>query len=272
MLKPRNRQRSFYDADSVCERLIPQDSFYRKFKEIVWPLIEDDQFEDMYCKDNGRPSISPALLAMATILQFYRNLSDREMERACMYDIEIKYALGLKLDDRPFDHSSLGDFRERLLQNGKEKEVFDKILDHLVSAGLIKKNEIQRIDATHIIADIAIPTMVMLVKKGIFEVLKLLKGRYQEVHTRIGKDIDLDEYAKGKVHQEGPGRLDMETKRRKLVEVVTDARTVLAHAKNIKKADGELRRRIDMLKRILHDSGDIIPIILDRLAKKKYPV
>jgi transposase len=87
----------FYDADYVCEELIPSDSFYRKFREIVEPLIEDEHFETMYCEDNGRPAISPALLAMATILQFYRNLSDREMERACMYDIEVKYALGLRL-------------------------------------------------------------------------------------------------------------------------------------------------------------------------------
>jgi hypothetical protein len=43
------------------------------------------------------------------------------MERACMYDIEVKYALGLKLNERPFDHSSLGDFRKRLLENGKKK-------------------------------------------------------------------------------------------------------------------------------------------------------
>jgi transposase len=82
----------------------------------------------MYCEDNGRPAISPALLAMATILQFYKDLSDREMERACMFDIEVKYALGLKLNERPFDHSSLGDFRKRLPENGKEKEIFDRIL------------------------------------------------------------------------------------------------------------------------------------------------
>jgi transposase len=103
MLRPRGRQGSFYDTEHVCERLIPPDSFYRKFRETVWPLIEDEQFETMYCGDNGRPAIPPSLLAMAAILQFYKDLSDREMERACMYDIEVKYALGLRLDERPFD-------------------------------------------------------------------------------------------------------------------------------------------------------------------------
>jgi len=86
-----------------------------------------------------------------------------------MYDIQIKYALGLRLDERPFDHSSLGDFRKLLLENGKEKEVFDRLLEHLVKTGLIEKNEIQRIDATRVFADIAVPTPIAHVKKGIFE-------------------------------------------------------------------------------------------------------
>ncbi len=135
MFKYRSEQVNFYDVAHVCDKLIAKDSFYRQFREIVWPLVDDEQFESMYCKDNGRPPISPALLAMATILQFYRDLSDREMERACMFDIEIKFALGLEVAERPFDHSSLGDFRKRLLENGKEKETFDRILGHQPQIG-----------------------------------------------------------------------------------------------------------------------------------------
>lgn len=192
MLTIRDPQMSLNDTELFCSRLIPEDSFYRKFREIVWPLIKDEDFEVMYTPDNGRPAIPPSLLAMATILQFYRNLSDREMERACMYDIEIKYALGLKLDERLFDHSSLGDFRKRLLEHGKEKEVFDKILNKLVESGLIKRNEIQRIDATHIIADIAIPTVITLIKKGIYEILKPLTKRHKEILAQLKQEISLE--------------------------------------------------------------------------------
>ncbi|WP_082021125.1 IS1182 family transposase [Geobacter anodireducens] len=254
MLRSRlDHQTSFYDANYVCERLIPKDSFYRKFKEIVSPLIDDKQFESMYCKNNGRPPISPALLAMATILQHYRDLSDREMERACMFDIEIKYALGLQLDERPFDHSSLGDFRKRLLENGKEKETFDRILAHLINAGLIKKDEIQRIDATHVLADVAIPTMVTLVKKGIYEILKPLTKRHKDVHSEIEKEIDLKEYSKQEVNHDAPGRLDIDNRKQKLVDVVNDARKVLKHVKGIK-GDDILSRRVDLLKRILQEN------------------
>lgn len=261
LIRPREKQGTFYDADYICEQLIPQDSFYRKFREIISPLLKDKQFESMYCKDNGRPAISPALLAMATILQFHKNLSDREMERACMYYIEIKYALGLALDERPFDHSSLGDFRKRLLENGKEKEIFDCILSHLIKQGLIEKNEIQRIDATHVIADIAVPTMVQFVKKGIFEVLKPLKGRYKEAYERIASEIDMNEYTRESVMSEGPGKPDPEKKRRKLVEVVEDARAILRETRAI--GDRDIRRKKDMLRRILQenlekdDDGDV---------------
>ena len=254
MIKPREKQGSFYDADYICEQLIPQDSFYRRFREIVAPLIRDKQFELMYCQDNGRPAISPSLLAMATILQFNKDLSDREMERACMYDIEIKYALDLALDERPFDHSSLGDFRKRLLENGKEKEIFERILSHLIEQGLIEKNEIQRIDATHVIADIAVPTMVQLVKKSIFEILKPLKGRYKDAYERIASEIDMAEYTRESVNSEGPGRPDPEKKKRKLVEVVNDARAVLRHTRAV--GDRDIRRKKDMLRRILQENLD----------------
>ncbi len=252
MLRHRNQQGSFYDAEHVCDRLIPPDSFYRKFRETVWPLIEDEQFGTMYCGDNGRPAIPPSLLAMAVILQFYRNLSDREMERACMYDIEVKYALGLRLDERPFDHSSLGDFRKRLLDNGKEKEVLGRILGHLVEAKLIEKNEMQRIDATHVIADIAVPTMVQLVKKSVFEILKPLNNRYPVAYKRIASEIDLSEYTRESVNSEGPGRPDPEKKKLKLVEVINDARAVLRHTRAV--GDRDIRRKKDMLRRIMQEN------------------
>ncbi len=252
MFKSKGEQSSFYDADYVCEQLISKDSFYRKFRDMVTPLINEVDLDGMYCGDNGRPPISPSLLALATILQFYRGFSDREMERACMFDIEIKYALGLRLDERPFDHSSLGDFRERLLQNSQEKEIFDTILEHLIEKGLVKKDEIQRIDATHVLADIAIPTMVTLVKKGIFEVLKPL-SKNKEVYEGLGKTVDLREYSKEKVNDEGPGRMDLEKRKRKLVEVVEDARQVLEHTKALK-TDKNLKEPVEMLKRILREN------------------
>ena len=247
-----SQQGSFFDPEYVCEQLIPEDSFYRKFREKVRPLIRDDMFEAMYCLDNGRPPIAPSLLAMATILQFHRNLSDREMERACMFDIEVKYALGLRLDERPFDHSSLGDFRRRLLKNDKEKAVFDRLIETLVEQKLIGKNEMQRIDATHVLADIALPTMVVMVKKGVRGVLIPLQKRNSKAYKSLAKKISLSEYEHRRVDHEVDGRLDMEAKQKKLVEVVKDARILLRKTETIKN-DDELSHQVELLKRILRE-------------------
>ena len=252
MLSNSVEQGSFYDPEFVCDQLIPEDSFYRKFKEKVNPLVTDEIFESMYCLDNGRPPISPALLARATILQFHRNLSDRDMERACMFDIEVKFALGLRLDERPFDHSSLGDFRKRLLQSGKEKEVFDRLIEKLVGDGLIGKEESQRIDATHVIADIALPTMVVMVKKGVRGVLVALKKRHARSYKALNKKLDLSDYDHRTVNHEVDGRLDMESKQKKLMEVVSDARIVLRKTETIQN-DKTLSRQVELLKRILRE-------------------
>jgi len=250
MIRKDNKQSSFLDADYICERLVPQDSFYRKFKELVMPLIKDEDFDSMYCRDNGRPAISPALLACACILQFYRGLSDREIERACTFDIEIKHALGLGIDERPFDHSSLGDFRQRLLENGREKEIFDRIVRHLVDKKLIKKDEIQRIDTTHVIADIAIPSMIAMVKKGVYEIFKILRKHYVDAYNTIKKSVHISEYRKNKVNQDMPGRVNIEKRKKKLVRIVAEAKIVLRYVEKLEMSE-ELKGKVDMLKQIL---------------------
>lgn len=204
MLTPTEHQRSVSDADQVCESLIPPDSVSRRFRVVVAPLITNAQFAALASPDTGRPAISPALLACATILQFHRTLSDREMARACRYDIEVKYALGLRLDERPFDHSSLGDFRQRLLTNGKEKAIFDRIVQRFVETRLITTNEIQRIDATHILADIAIPTTIALITNGIGAVLKPPRKRHQATLQQLGEAIAVDEYTKATSPRRAP--------------------------------------------------------------------
>lgn len=253
MLRPRSPQASFLDTEQLAASLLPPDSFYRKFRELVWPLIQDQDFASLYCADNGRPAISPKLLAMALILQFHENLSDREMEAACQYDLRLKYALGLGIDERPFDHSSLGDFRDRLLKHEQERTVFDRLLERLIAQGLIARDEIQRIDATHVIADIAIPSMVTLVKKGVYEVLKPLAKRHRAALKRLAQAIDLGRYAKERVNQNHPGRPDEAKRERELVQVVREARRVLAETADIA-GDPILARRVAMLKRILQEN------------------
>jgi transposase len=253
-----NGQSSFLDSDYYCNQLIPKNSFFRRFRETVGPLITDEMFKDLYCGNNGRPPISPSLLAKAMLLQYHMNLSDREIERSCQFDLEVKFALGLRIDERPFDHSSLGDFRERLLKSGREKEIFDQIVGVLVQKKLISKTEIQRIDATHIIADIALPHTVGMVKKGTFEILKKLKTHQPKIYKKLSQRLDPEDYCSNRINDDGPGRFSMEKRAERLVRYVEDARFILNEVKGLKD-QSNIAESVQVLKTILQENVEDTP-------------
>ena len=52
-----DKQTSFFDTDFVCAHLIDKESFYAKMHDFADKIIIDDDFADIYCLDNGRPSV-----------------------------------------------------------------------------------------------------------------------------------------------------------------------------------------------------------------------
>ncbi len=102
----------------------------------------------------GKPGISPAQLAMVTVLQFCENLTDRQAADEVRGRVDWKYCLGLELADEGFDASVLTGFRERLVDNGAERVIFDRLLDLLKERELVKAGGRQRTDSTHVLARI----------------------------------------------------------------------------------------------------------------------
>jgi transposase len=100
----------------------------------------------------GAPGISPAQLAMVTVLQFTENLTDRQAADAVRGRIDWKYALGLDLADPGFDSSILSEFRTRLVAGGLEQTLLDAMLARFRERGLLKARGRQRTDSTHVLA------------------------------------------------------------------------------------------------------------------------
>jgi transposase len=101
-------------------------------------LWDDEDFAGGYPRD-GRPGVSPAQLAAVSVLQFLLGLSDRDAAEAVRCRIGFKYALGLELDDPGFHFSVPGDFRERLLEDGRAVRLLDVALARLKEAGLVRE-------------------------------------------------------------------------------------------------------------------------------------
>ena len=136
-------------------------------------LWDDEDFAGWYPRD-GRPGISPAQLATVSVLQFLLDLSDRDAAEAVRCRIDFKYALGLDLDDPGFHHSVLGDFRDRLLEEGRADRLFDLALARLKEAGLVRERTSQRTDSTHVLAAVRDLTRLELVTEAVRAALEEL--------------------------------------------------------------------------------------------------
>ena len=153
MAKPRSKtQRSFFDADHFLFHLLDRkrDGIYLTIKEVIAPLIKDEDYAEMYSPLGRRP-VSPRTLVLTMLLQFLENLPDRQAARNVCLRLDWKIAIGLELDDPGFHFSILEVFRDRLEQNNKQRAAFTVLLEKLKELGLIQKSQKQRLDSTHVL-------------------------------------------------------------------------------------------------------------------------
>ncbi|MGW1167139.1 IS1182 family transposase [Streptomyces sp. NPDC001153] len=138
-------------------------------------LWRDEDFADWYPRD-GRPGLSPAQLATVCVLQFLLGLSDRQAAEAVRCRIDFKYAMAMELDDPGFHHSVLGDFRDRLAENGRADRLLDLALARLKEAGLVRERTTQRTDSTHVLAAVRDLTRLELVTEAVRAALEEVAG------------------------------------------------------------------------------------------------
>jgi hypothetical protein len=103
-------------------------SFYGFLASHRGGFFQDEDFAELYCSDNGRPSVSPSLLATALLLQAHDGASDEEAKARADFDLRWKVALGIGLEERPFAKSTLQLFRARLVLLERVRTVFQKSL------------------------------------------------------------------------------------------------------------------------------------------------
>ena len=171
MLGRRDPQRSFFDAQSLPHQ-VPPDSFYGRMGTVSDVIFQDDDLAMMYSPDNGRPSLSPALLCGVLLLQFHDDVSDAEAVARTMFDLRWKVALNLPLDYPGFDPSSLSNFRKRLVENGQERYAFDRFIAAGRSAGFLPDRVTLLTDTTNVKGAGAVQDTFTLLRKGTRKLLK----------------------------------------------------------------------------------------------------
>jgi len=150
--------RDSFFGDYLYNLVVPQGHFLRQLRHAIdWnrftrKLIKLYKGEGVV----GRPPFDPALVLKVELIAYLYKLSERQVEVYINENLPAKYFVGLAVDQKAPDHSTLTVFRERLVQRGKMK-VFEEMLGEIVQMALqsgIHFGSIQIVDSVHSIADV----------------------------------------------------------------------------------------------------------------------
>jgi len=147
MIQRKTGQTSFFEDvvyDSVLRGV-------RHWLLDVQRVVDFERFrpvlEEVFSSQTGRPT-NPMVLFKMVFIQFAMDLSDREVEEQVQLNLLYKYFVGLPVDKKAPDHSTLCVFRNALGADRFER-MFNDVVSQAREQKLITDN-LRIIDSTHI--------------------------------------------------------------------------------------------------------------------------
>lgn len=187
----------------IFERLIPKEHLLVKISTIidfsfVYEIVKD------YYSEIGRESIDPVIMFKLCLIEYLYRLSDPEVVKRTQTDVAYRWFLGLGLDDKVPDDTTISHFRSKRLGDKPFEEFFNTIVEKCIENDLVKANR-YIVDSTNVSANVNYPTEK-----------KLLCNAYRKVLREVGKfnsnlaQIKLIEFEEDiKVESEKVDKLDM---------------------------------------------------------------
>ncbi len=134
----------------TLEDLVPQNSLFRKIDKYIDFTFIYDKVKDLYCEDNGRPSIDPVVLFKLVFIQALDGL--KSMRKTCekiKVDLEYRWFLGIPLGtDTPHYSTFSQNYIRRFKDSNVFEEIFVNIVEQAIEYGLVK-GETFYTDSTH---------------------------------------------------------------------------------------------------------------------------
>jgi transposase len=147
--------------EEVFQVLVPPNHYLRRaLKCIAWGNFYEI-LAPYYSADEGRPAESPVLMLKLEYLRYHDNLSDRQVIGRAETDGAYRYFLQIGVREPLPNPSSLCYFRGRLGCNGFRR-VFQQLIHEAREHGLVK-DRLRIKDASHVIANIAVPSTLALI-------------------------------------------------------------------------------------------------------------
>lgn len=147
-----------YLSREIYKSFIDENHFLVQLEQIFdWYYLAVPLNDLGHNEHGGRPRHASVVMLKLLFISFLFNLSDRETEFTATNNLLVKYFLGLPIDEKAPDHSSLCRFRESILeQKGVEffTQLFRQVITQAKQRGIVF-SVVQALDATHTLADVA---------------------------------------------------------------------------------------------------------------------
>lgn len=234
-------------------QLVPEDHYFRRLVEIV----DFERFRPVlasaYCQDDGRPPLDPVFMLKLEILARHYRLSDRELMKQAQVNVAHRLFLGLSCQSPLPHHTSMTYFRERV---GAERmqEIFHVVVGRARELGLVR-NRLRLKDATHIIANIAVPSTIRLVvetRDALLEAARPFAADRADEETRRAEEIRL-------VSDDLPDEerlLRRVTHLREVLAWADEVPTMAAFAAAAAASQAKLRAALTLAHKVLADRDD----------------
>ena len=186
----KEKKRTRDQVQILCiEDMVPTNHVLRDIDHTISFDFIYDMVKDLYCEDNGRPSIDPVVLFKIILLKFLFGIrSIRQTIREIEVNMAYRWFLGYGMTESIPHFTTFGKNYERRFANSDVFEkIFENILLEAVRCGFVDASA-AFFDATHIKASAN-------KHKSVNEVVKIEAKHY---HAELMEEINRDREAHGK--------------------------------------------------------------------------
>lgn len=135
----------------TIEDLVPADHFLRKLASALDLSFVYEETAHMYCRRYGRPPIDPVVLVKYLLVGYLYGIpSERQIEERISDSIALRWYLGIDLDERVPDHSTISQLRRRKPAFRKVfRRLFETVVQQCIKLGLAS-GRMTATDSTHV--------------------------------------------------------------------------------------------------------------------------
>ena len=119
---------------TTMEEIVPQDSLFRKIDKYIDFTFIYEEVKDLYCENNGRPSIDPVILFKLVFIQALDGI--KSMRKTCekiKVDAEYRWFLGIPFGQ---DTPHFSTFSKNYERRFKDSDVFENIFVNIVNQAI----------------------------------------------------------------------------------------------------------------------------------------